>query len=187
MTRGLRCSPCGRGKEDVTQLIVGPDIYICDRCVNDANRHLLVKEKGGPPARCSYCEEERPAPHWEQGGYRVCSACLEMFNQILYEAIGPDGLIPEVRSSVAKLLRRRQREIDLLERSVLARHHTSLATELLTVNLRLLSRNAEEIASHLERPEARGAIRHLTTAERRRLAKAMKSIMAALGPLPDAR
>ncbi len=32
----IRCSFCGRGPEEVTNIIAGPDVYICDMCVADA-------------------------------------------------------------------------------------------------------------------------------------------------------
>jgi ATP-dependent Clp protease ATP-binding subunit ClpX len=30
----LRCSFCGKGKQDVAKLIAGPQVYICNQCVN---------------------------------------------------------------------------------------------------------------------------------------------------------
>ena len=30
----LRCSFCGRPKDNVQRLIAGPGVYICDRCVD---------------------------------------------------------------------------------------------------------------------------------------------------------
>ncbi len=32
----IRCSFCGRTAHEVTSMIAGPDVYICDRCVKDA-------------------------------------------------------------------------------------------------------------------------------------------------------
>ncbi|HTX17357.1 MAG TPA: ATP-dependent Clp protease ATP-binding subunit ClpX [Bacteroidota bacterium] len=32
----IRCSFCGRGPEEVTSIIAGPDVYICDHCVSSS-------------------------------------------------------------------------------------------------------------------------------------------------------
>ncbi len=34
LTGALRCSFCGKGKHDVAKLIAGPQVYICNQCVN---------------------------------------------------------------------------------------------------------------------------------------------------------
>ncbi|MEM6645415.1 MAG: ATP-dependent Clp protease ATP-binding subunit ClpX [Bacteroidota bacterium] len=34
----IRCSFCGRSAHEVTSMVAGPDVYICDRCINDAVR-----------------------------------------------------------------------------------------------------------------------------------------------------
>lgn len=33
----IRCSFCGRTAHEVTSMVAGPDVYICDRCINDAS------------------------------------------------------------------------------------------------------------------------------------------------------
>src|SRR5216117_778002 len=33
----LRCSFCGKGREEVRKLIAGPTVYICDECVDRCN------------------------------------------------------------------------------------------------------------------------------------------------------
>jgi len=37
----LRCSFCGKGQDEVKKLIAGPDVYICDECVEICNSILL--------------------------------------------------------------------------------------------------------------------------------------------------
>ena len=32
----IRCSFCGRGPEEVSSIIAGPDVYICDHCVSSS-------------------------------------------------------------------------------------------------------------------------------------------------------
>lgn len=34
LTGTLRCSFCGKGKSDVAKLIAGPQVFICNECVN---------------------------------------------------------------------------------------------------------------------------------------------------------
>ncbi|MGA7303986.1 MAG: ATP-dependent Clp protease ATP-binding subunit ClpX [Rhodothermales bacterium] len=41
----IRCSFCGRAAHEVTSMVAGPSVYICDRCVNDAAG--IVKADGG--------------------------------------------------------------------------------------------------------------------------------------------
>ena len=43
----LACSFCGRGAEEVTKLVAGPRVNICDRCVAVAQR--MMKSDGGSP------------------------------------------------------------------------------------------------------------------------------------------
>jgi hypothetical protein len=38
--RGLKCSFCGKSDKEVTRLLGGPGVYICDACVNICNRIL---------------------------------------------------------------------------------------------------------------------------------------------------
>ena len=37
MDRHLRCSFCGKSRDEVRKLIAGPTVYICDECVNLCN------------------------------------------------------------------------------------------------------------------------------------------------------
>lgn len=41
-----RCSFCGKSKNQVTKLVAGPGVYICDRCVALCNQ---VIAEGPPP------------------------------------------------------------------------------------------------------------------------------------------
>ncbi|HCR48252.1 MAG TPA: ATP-dependent Clp protease ATP-binding subunit ClpX, partial [Bacteroidetes bacterium] len=40
----IRCSFCGRPAQDVISMVAGPDVYICDRCVEDAV-HIIESER----------------------------------------------------------------------------------------------------------------------------------------------
>jgi len=44
----IRCSFCGRTAHEVTSMVAGPEVYICDRCINDASG--IVKSDSTSPA-----------------------------------------------------------------------------------------------------------------------------------------
>ena len=47
-TEDLFCSFCGKNQKEVTKLIAGPSVYICDECVQLCNE-IMAKESGPPP------------------------------------------------------------------------------------------------------------------------------------------
>ena len=40
LERRLRCSFCGKSKNETLKLIAGPGVYICDQCVELCNKIL---------------------------------------------------------------------------------------------------------------------------------------------------
>jgi ATP-dependent Clp protease ATP-binding subunit ClpX len=59
----IRCSFCNRTAQEVTSMVAGPEVYICDRCIHDASgivRGDLVLSP--PPARPSLARPQRLAP-----------------------------------------------------------------------------------------------------------------------------
>jgi ATP-dependent Clp protease ATP-binding subunit ClpX len=42
-TKRLRCSFCGKSKDETLKLISGPGVYICDQCVALCNK-ILAEE-----------------------------------------------------------------------------------------------------------------------------------------------
>jgi len=54
----IRCSFCGRGQEEVTKLISGPSVYICNECIKLCN-DILKEEMGRDLV---YTESEVPKP-----------------------------------------------------------------------------------------------------------------------------
>ena len=51
---GLRCSFCGKGRDEVRKLIAGPTVYICDECVdlcNDIIEEEWEEERKGAPSK----------------------------------------------------------------------------------------------------------------------------------------
>jgi ATP-dependent Clp protease ATP-binding subunit ClpX len=51
--RSLKCSFCRRSEKDVTKLVAGPRVYICDRCVRAAAEIMAGHSGDGPPASTS--------------------------------------------------------------------------------------------------------------------------------------
>jgi ATP-dependent Clp protease ATP-binding subunit ClpX len=47
----LACSFCGRTAEEVSKLVAGPNVYICDRCVAEARR--VMNESDDPTTQPS--------------------------------------------------------------------------------------------------------------------------------------
>lgn len=112
-TGRLECSFCATDQRQTKKVIAGPDVYICDQCVDLANE--VIAEAGelsneltrlavetDTQARCSFCGKR----HREIGavvtapdsaavgkfgrrrarrhpGVRICRECLELCNEIL--------------------------------------------------------------------------------------------------------
>lgn len=65
----IRCSFCGRTAHEVTSMVAGPDVYICDRCIHDAvgivRSDLAAYQQGttSGPRRSSTTRRQRLTPH----------------------------------------------------------------------------------------------------------------------------
>ena len=56
----VRCSFCGKGSSEVTKVIAGPGVYICNVCVDLCN-DILEREKQKPPS-----EPATQIPAWDE-------------------------------------------------------------------------------------------------------------------------
>ncbi|RPJ42427.1 MAG: ATP-dependent Clp protease ATP-binding subunit ClpX [Candidatus Latescibacterota bacterium] len=54
----IRCSFCGRGQEEVSKLISGPSVYICNECIKLCND--ILKEEVGRDISYTECEVPKP-------------------------------------------------------------------------------------------------------------------------------
>lgn len=93
----LRCSFCNKSQRDVRKLIAGPEVQICDECLEICNgivaedKVLEVGEKAGPdavpeveapleaPVRCRLCQQLFPdsaCVAFPDRGW-VCQSCLD--------------------------------------------------------------------------------------------------------------
>jgi hypothetical protein len=85
-TRGTRrdaiCSWCGRPPSEVEKLVAGPNVYICDGCVREAERTLRKSDDRAASrvVRCSFCRRFAGAKRKVVTGRHahVCAECLQM-------------------------------------------------------------------------------------------------------------
>lgn len=91
--RDAVCTWCGRPPSEVSGLIAGPMVYICDACTQDAESAMTGRGSGraelrragrGSRARCSFCRK-RPDGNRALviGPANVCSECLRICREIL--------------------------------------------------------------------------------------------------------
>src|SRR4051812_25274030 len=93
----VHCSSCGRSKTDVSHIIAGPNVYLCEPCVREAARQLAPRRLApGRPAsrrdeeRCRFCHQRRATGEVTTvGTVIVCADCLGTMTSILAEAIEP--------------------------------------------------------------------------------------------------
>ena len=50
----IRCSFCGKTQDEVTRLVEGPGVYICDNCIEFCNALLSDDEEGRTKKRKSW-------------------------------------------------------------------------------------------------------------------------------------
>lgn len=92
-TRDAVCTWCDRPASEVSKLIAGPDVYICDGCIAAAERvaagapaegGALKRTKARTAGRCAFCGE-RPSETRTVvlGPANVCQACLRICREIV--------------------------------------------------------------------------------------------------------
>lgn len=97
--RIVRCNGCGRLKDEVTHMIAGPHVYMCDRCVAQAARQLTPRRPLTPPrpltprrppvdaVRCRFCRQLRSKDEATSvGSATVCVDCLAVIEGVVAEA-----------------------------------------------------------------------------------------------------
>ena len=91
--RIIRCNGCSRLKDEVTYMIAGPHVHMCDRCVAQAARQLTPRQPvtpGRPPVgavRCRFCRQLRSKDEATSvGSATVCVDCLGVMEGVLAEA-----------------------------------------------------------------------------------------------------
>jgi ClpX C4-type zinc finger len=85
------CTWCGRPPAEVHKLIAGPKIYICDSCVESAERVIagrptpgLQLATAGARTRCSFCRKRADGDRSVVAGpANACGECLRICREIL--------------------------------------------------------------------------------------------------------
>jgi hypothetical protein len=96
--RDAVCTFCGRPPSEVSKLIAGPNVYICNQCVEHAEHvvsgspkapSLFFLSRGSTRAACSFCGERRDhgRPVVTRREANVCGDCLRLCREILNERI----------------------------------------------------------------------------------------------------
>jgi hypothetical protein len=94
-TRGTQrdavCTWCGRPPSEVAKLVAGPNVYICDRCVERADRQLSAlptrPEQAARRAkpRCSFCRRRADTSRRVAAGVAasICGDCLRLCREFM--------------------------------------------------------------------------------------------------------
>lgn len=101
----LECSFCGKLQKQVRKLIAGPGVYICNECIERADRVIVTSEptatplsamtsvgdhnKYGAPVKCSFCGKRRQQVTGLAAAARVaiCTECLALCHEIIIEEL----------------------------------------------------------------------------------------------------
>jgi len=85
--RTANCSACDRAMADVAQMVAGPNVYICDRCVAQAARQLAPRKPAPDAVRCRFCGQLRAKDDVTAvGSVTVCADCLGLMETMVDEA-----------------------------------------------------------------------------------------------------
>lgn len=86
LARGLRrpivCSACQLPRTAGRRMIAGPEVYICESCVDIAEGHATAAHSSRP---CSFCgrAEVQMAKTWP--ALAICASCVELARGMLAE------------------------------------------------------------------------------------------------------
>jgi len=87
LRRPVSCSACGRMKAEVTHMVAGTHVYLCDGCVEQAARQLSLRQPPPEEVRCRFCRQLRAeVAVTAVGRVTVCADCLGLMESILAEA-----------------------------------------------------------------------------------------------------
>ncbi|MBV9451184.1 MAG: hypothetical protein JO345_35395 [Streptosporangiaceae bacterium] len=105
----LRCSFCGKSQPETKKLIAGPGVYICDGCVDLADRVIADGEPSATPLssitvigddpaapKCSFCGKRRDQVTGMAAAEEVsiCTECLSLCQEIIAEELDAAGEEP---------------------------------------------------------------------------------------------
>ena len=92
--RDAACTWCDRPPSEVSKLVAGPNVYICDSCLDLAGRALsgadgvpgaLRLATEGATKRCSFCRKRRNGKRSVVTGpsANICSECLRICRELM--------------------------------------------------------------------------------------------------------
>jgi ClpX C4-type zinc finger len=100
----LKCSFCGKQQRQVRKLIAGPGVYICNECIEKADRVIatgepaatplssmksIAEDNDAPAFKCSFCGKRRHQVSGVAVAARVavCTECLALCHEIITEEL----------------------------------------------------------------------------------------------------
>jgi hypothetical protein len=82
--RDAVCTWCERPPSEVSKLIAGPKVYICESCIAAAERALTSASRGATRHRCSFCRKRGSESNsLAIGPANICADCLTVCREIL--------------------------------------------------------------------------------------------------------
>jgi rubrerythrin len=90
--RDMVCTFCNRPPSELSKLLAGPNVYVCDECVQRAEATLkgtthragFVLAIRNSKNRCSFCGKRGPdRPIVETADAKICTECIGISRQIL--------------------------------------------------------------------------------------------------------
>ena len=102
----IRCSFCNKSQHDVKKMIAGPDVRICDECV-DICMGILNEEQAGTPVEGHVEPAGRSYP--EPSAFLLCGLCrgatpLEHSLAVRNRGIICAGCVGEIEAALAERL-----------------------------------------------------------------------------------
>ena len=93
-TKYLQCSFCEKKQSEVSRLIAGPQVFICDECINTFSQVIAEGEPSGKitlvlgkqaEAPCSFCGKKPVEVNRIVGvaNARICDECIKICDEIL--------------------------------------------------------------------------------------------------------
>ncbi len=95
--RDAVCTACGRPPSEVKKLVAGPNVYLCDQCVTDAEHAIAGRAAAGfslgrkPRAKCSFCGKPTAPSRIlaVRGEIAACSECVRVCRAIIESSEAP--------------------------------------------------------------------------------------------------
>jgi hypothetical protein len=97
--RAAVCTWCGRPPSEVSKLVAGPNVFICDRCLENAERALkrvagvsgdLRRARDGARDPCTFCSRRNTATRAVVTGpvANICSDCMRISRDFMSAPAG---------------------------------------------------------------------------------------------------